>query len=278
MQDNSILNLKGYEELNECINQWKIMSENRKNYPVDAKDFLPNYFWIAEKGSGIPLLIDQITKQLYELKIHPFSNVRQHIEFLLDYDKDATRFESFERLYNLLEHGLSQYGEPYAGVLLINITEWVEAGVFFDKRFIRFLEYLTQRDDHQMIILLSESNRITDNKKIECLISSYLRIRTIHIQKSEPEDYLSKVIEMLDNANFTISDDAIKIIKETIELAMVKRGFNGLQTIKNLGKEIVYIKMARQKMSQNHIEVEDLTYFFPDGEWLTQLNIGLDGI
>jgi hypothetical protein len=271
--DFDLLNMKGYEDLHHAIKVWETVKKNILTSTEDAQIFLPNYFWVADQGTPVQALIRIFSERLHEIGIMPFSNSRLYIEFILEYDTPDHQFESFERLYNLLEHGLSQYGEPFAGVLMIDITEWVEQDAYNDKRFLRFLDYLTQRDDIQMIVLYSECNKVMYVKRAEAIISSRLRIRTIKIKHPEAETYLQKMLEIVDKLGLTVDDGAQSVLLETISKAIKKRGFNGLLTIKSLAKELIYEKYRQTSFERSVITLEDITDFTPTGRWLKQLDI-----
>jgi hypothetical protein len=271
--DLDLLNMKGYEALHQAIKVWEIVKKNIVTSTEDAQIFLPNYFWVADQGTPIQALIRIFSDRLHELGIMPFSNSRLHIEFILEYDKLDHQFESFERLYNLLEHGLSQFGEPFAGVLMIDITEWIEQDACNDRRFLRFLDYLTQRDDIQMIVLYSECNKVMFVKHAEAIISSRLRIRTIRINHPEAETFLQKMLEIVDKLGLTIDGGAQSVLLETISKAIKKRGFNGLFTIKSLAKELTYEKYRQPSFERSVITLEDIADFTPTGRWLKQLDV-----
>ena len=269
--DADLLNMKGYEALNESIKVWETIQQNMVTDVSDAKVFLPNYFWVADPGTPVLELVRIFSEKLFHMGIMPFSNSRLSIEFVLEYQKDEAFFGAFQRLYNLLEHGLSQYGEPFAGVLMIDISEWIERDACGEIRFQRFLDYLTIRDDIQMIVLYTECTQSIYVKRAEAMIASRLRIRTIKIKHPEAEAFLQKVVDIVGKLSLTIDEDAQKVLLETIRKAMRKRGFNGLFTIKALAKEIIYETYRRPRCESSTIGVEDITDFTPNGRWVDQL-------
>ena len=270
--DFDLLNMKGYEALHDAIKVWDTIQKNMVTDVEDAKIFLPNYFWVADAGTPVQGLVHIISNKLFSMGIMPFSNSRLSVEFVLEYDAHDRQFEAFERFYNLLEHGLSQYGEPFAGVLMIDITEWVEHDACNEKRFLRFLDYLTQRDDIQMIILYSECNKVIYVKRAEAVIASRLRIRTIRIKHPEADVFLQKALELIEKLGLSVDDAVQDVLLETIRRAMRKRGFNGLFTIRALAKEILYEKYRQTTYKTPTVTMADIADFKPGGRWLKQLD------
>lgn len=275
LNDLNLLETKGYENVRSLLEEWTTVKKNMLVHGEHVKIFLPNYFFVADPGVGMSFLIHAMSEHLYQLGIMPFSNTIKYIEFILEYDDNVQTFKSFERLYNLLEHGLSQHGQPYAGVLMINITDWVEKKAYIDKRFIRFLDYLTHRDDIQMIILVSESTRSTDINEVESIISGKLRIKTIRVKTSPAEVLLEKLITLIQSLQVDVDEDAKNMLLETIKVAMKSRSFHGVYTIKNLAKDLVYEKYRQKDQSHQALRVSDLIEFSPQGEWIKQFDMNL---
>jgi len=270
-----LLETQGYEEVKALLDEWSLVRKNMHANIDLAKIFLPNYFFIADPGVGLSHLVNVISEHLFSLGIIPFSNTQKYIEFLLEYDENSQTFKSFERLYNLLEHGLSQYGQPFAGVLMIHITEWIQKGEYTSEKFHRFLDYLTQRDDIQMIIFVSESSRHVDNQATESLISEKLRIRTVRISTSPAEVLLEKLVYLISNLGIEIEEDGKALLLNTIQHAMKSRSFNGMLTIKSLAKDIAYETYRQKNMKQTPLTAKDLVMFDVKGSWLKQLDYKL---
>lgn len=274
-QDLELLETKGYEEVKALFSEWSRVRKNMQTSISHAKIFLPNYFFIADPGVGLSHLVHLISEHLYHLGIMPFSNSHKYIEFILECDENQQSFRSFERLYNLLEHGLSQYGFPFAGVLMINITEWIQRKEYVNERFLRFLDYLTQRDDIQMIILVSESSKTIDNKEVESIISGKLRIKTIHIKTSPAEALLEKLIYLLNTLGIEIEQDGREVLLKTIFKSMRSRSFHGIYTIKNLAKDIAYEIYRQEVPKETPLSAEDLIVFHENGLWMKQFDMKL---
>jgi hypothetical protein len=270
-----LLETKGYEEVKALLDEWSQVRTNMHTSIDQAKIFLPNYFFIADPGVGLSYLVHVISEHLFCLGIIPFSNTQKYIEFLLEYDENPQTFKSFERLYNLLEHGLSQYGQPFAGVLMIHITEWIQKGEYTSEKFHRFLDYLTQRDDIQMIIFVSESSRHTDNQMTESLISKKIRIRKVRISTSPAEVLLEKLVDLVKTLGIEIEADGKDVLLNTIRKAMKSHSFNGMFTIKSLAKDIVYETYRKKDMKQTPLTAQDLSMFDVNGSWLKQLDFKL---
>lgn len=273
--DLNLLQTKGYQSIKTMLEEWSIIKHNMQTTLDHAKLFLPNYFFIADPGVGLSYITALISEHLYDLGMMPFSNVRKSIEFMLDYEESREHFKSFERLHTLLEHGLSQYGLPFAGVLVIHITEWIEKGAYHDKRFIRFLEYLTKRDDIQMIILVSECKKETNIKEAESIISSKIRIKTLRIETSPSEELLERMLIYIKAFGLTVDPTVKPLLLQTIDKAVKNPTFNGIETIKNLAKDIIYEKYRQHKIISPLITLEDVTPFKPNGPWLKQLSMHL---
>ncbi len=269
-----LLNLPGYSEVRQMIAEWEKVANNISDHLEDGKIIIPNYFFISPTGSGVSHLIDIIAQKLSSLGLIPFSNQRKAIEFLLEYHEDKDIFPAFSRLYNMLENGLSQYGEPFAGVLAIDITDWVENLACYEKRFIRFLHYLVKRDDIQMIIFISNCQKTNHLKDCESVISSILRIKKVQIKKNSAISLFNKLEEYCNNLGLKIEISAKEQLIETIEALLKEKNFNGLKTIKNLAKDIAFEKYRQDNYNNSLITLSDIEYFKLGNEWLNQFKSG----
>lgn len=269
-----LLNLPGYVEVKEMLETWEIVANNIKDHLEDGKVIIPNYLFVVTPGSGTSHLIEVLADKLFELGLMPFSNQRKAIEFLLEYQEDKDSFDAFERLFNLLEHGLSQFGEPFAGVLAIDITDWVEKLACDDKRFIRFLHYLIKRDDIQMIIFITNCQKPNHVKDCEAVISSIIRIEKIQVKQNTSESLVEKLSDYLKLLGLTINAEGKPILIEMISSLVKETNFNGLKTIKNLAKDITFKKYSQLNGNINTVSIEDLEYFSIKGQWLKRFKSG----
>lgn len=271
-EDFKLLNTKSYECIKQICEEWTIIKKNMQDRIEQAKIFLPNYFFIVDPGVGLSYIAHILSEHLYNLGIMPFSNAHKYIEFILEYDENPQSFKSFERLYNLLEHGLSQYGFPYAGVLMIHITDWVLKGAYAENRFQRFLEYLKERDDIQMIILVSESSKIIDHKLLESIISGKLRIQTVSIKTSPAQELRDRLVEMIHQFGLSIDEESKEFLLKTVKKIMKKRAFHGIDTIKNLAKDVVYEVYRKDIVIDQPLTPNDLVLFHEEGPWVKKLD------
>jgi len=269
-----LLSLPGYEEIKQILDSWRNVAVNIADHLEDGKIIIPNYFIVSPPGTGISHLIDILANELSHLGLMPFSNQKKAIEFLLEYQEDKESFSGFERLYTLLEHGLSQYGEPFAGVLVIDITEWVENLACEDKRFIRFLHYLVKRDDIQMIIFVSNCRKTNHVKDCESIISSILRIERIEIKSNPSDSLVNKLLEYLNNLGLKVDPSGKALLLETVDYLSKQRNYNGLKTLKNLAKDITYKKYSLSENQNKIIDSKDLVFFSKDGKWIKQFKSG----
>jgi|GEM_PF-3192246 len=266
---NQLLSMKGMSEAKSVVQEWETIARNNAS-ERPARVFLPDYLCVAPPGAGVSTLIGLLAERLDELKLMPFSNARKHLEFMLEYEPDDKKFTAFKRYYNLVEHGLSQYGEPFAGIIAIDITEWVKKIACKDLRFLRFLEYVAQKDEMQMIVFLTTCTTEGLVKEAESVIIQYLRLRRITLKTVDPVDFTAKLADELASYGLSLDPDANAELVKTIELAAKERGFGGLKTITQLAKDIVYEKYCSPRFSPV-IGLQDISRFTVNGAWLRQL-------
>lgn len=263
--------LEGMEDIRVVLDEWKFIANNFKNNPHEGNMFLPDYLMVASPGSGVSTLLNMMSEYLYELGLVQFSLPTKFFEFLLEYEPQDRNFNAFKRYYNLVEYQISQFGRAFEGVICIDITEWVEAKACLDKRFIRFMEYLTQKDDKQVVIFLCNCCDELLVKEAESVIISFMRLRRINLKTNKVTDLMMRLNEYLEKMGLVLSDEAYQDLVKTLNIAINEKAFDGLKSIQQLAKDIIYEKYRLSQVNDNIINSKDIIRFQTDGEWLKQL-------
>lgn len=266
---NRIRNLKGMEELKQLIEEWQVVSQNLNRLPWSTRIMLPNCLLSAQSGSGITRVLGLMAQFLEETGIFEFIGDVKYFEFVLDRSGNSDSFPSLTRLMEYIRVAAGFRG-VYQGIVCIDISEWVDDP--HDVRFIRFLEFVSDINDHILFIFnipLLDEKRI---EEVDAVLISYLRIRRLKLTFPESEALFRHVDERLQEKGFKLEETASVLLENTIASAREMPGFDGYNTLNQMVDEIIYDKCCNSILYDNIIAVKDLDRFSLGGYWLRQLN------
>jgi hypothetical protein len=262
---NDIMSLRGLDSIKETVMEWENVMNNIKIIPENMPIVFPNYLWVAKTGMGITHVTSLISEYLEVVKAIQFAGEVKFIEFILDYTSDKERFPAFSRLVATLKNAAG-FRNEFKGVVCIDVSEWV--GYQNEKRFIRFLEYLSDNSDYLFLIFIIDGK---PSHEMEAVLSSFLRIRKLKLNFPSEEILCEYVKNNIIQYGLMISEDANNILVKTLEKLIVQNGFDGYNTLNQLVLDLLYDKCKAEESYNKIIDEKDIERYAPDGEWISQM-------
>lgn len=258
-----IMELNGMEDMKEEIRHWEILAENIGRFPPEQEILLPDYFWIAQSGSGKSMLLNLMANYLEDREIMTFTGNKKVIEFELGYCPKNEPFRELTRLIERLSYEAG-YRQRFRGILAVHISAWV--GHMHEKYMYSFLEFLAENTKDWLIVLVADADR-EQAKIMKKHISYYLRIKTVEIGLPEV-DVLYEYLEKKCGAyGIQISEDAGKILKDTIHTLKDSSHFEGYNTLNLMVQEMIYELYSQRRLVSKIITGDMLCAYGAEGDY-----------
>lgn len=266
-----ILNQNGMEELQQLIDEWKVVAQNLSKLPQTTHVLLPNCLFATRSGVGITMLLGLIAQFLEDEKLIEFVGEVKYFEFVLDRSENVESFPAFTRLEETFRIAAGFRGF-YKGISCIDISEWIDD--LHDVRFTRFLEYVSDLSQHVLFIFLIpfDEKRVGE---VEAALIPFLRVRRLKVDFPDSEEFSMYVDARLKSHGFILEDQARAMLKKTIAHARVLLRFDGYNALNQLVEDIIYEKCSHKLMNDNVVTVADLHLFSPEGHWINQLRCNI---
>lgn len=261
----SIMRLKGVDDIKKLAEKWQRLSDNIKEYPTEVPVLLPDMLWLAKSGSGKSKILQLISEYLNSLKnLMDFRGNVKYFEFLLSYCAPNMPFTELQRLIDETDNAAG-FRSDFKGIVFIEIDEWINH--YEEKHFVSFMEYLSDNSDNWMIILSIDSDSDSNNvHNLEAFISMYLRIEKIVISYPKTNDLFEYLESNLRKYGLNIENDAKELLLRTIETLRSNKYFDGYKTIKMLCHDIVYTVFSKRKADS--LTADMLSDFSAESEYV----------
>ena len=263
-----IMALNGLSDFKKLINQWSALSSNMKEKYSGAPIILPDIFLVSDSGAGRSHLLELLSDFLTERNnlINFYGDVK-YFEFMLNYCPKEQPFTEIQRLMDEVDNAAG-FRSEYRGIIYIDIDEW--RGHSEERYFRDFLEYLSDNSDDWLVIL-SVSNRDEEQRnKMEAIISSFLRVEKIVMEKPTVDELVGFIGRLLSAYGLSLLDDAVSLVREDIEVLYRNKYFDGFKTAKMLAQDIAY-QAYIDNGSKRELERSDLAVFAPDSDYISRM-------
>lgn len=260
-----IMELPGLDEMKELLMQWDRAANNISRMPIDKPIVLPDLLWLTRSGAGKTHLIKLLSEYLYSKRLMDFYGDTKYFEFLLEYCQPNTPLTELTRLIREVNCAAG-FRSEYKGVLALDITLW--NGHFEELYFQRILEYLSSMDDYICVIFIVENFSDEDTKKIENILSSFFRIRSISLLYPSVEHLTAYLENKLSTYGLKLEDNARALLSESINELIDNKYFDGYKTINRMCKDIVFDLCSAVDFCPINITVEKLNRYSKDGEFI----------
>ena len=264
----AIMSLSGSEAFKKMVGRLRKFQQNKEEYSVSDVVTLPNYLWVAKRGSGISTRAHLFAEYLYTAKIIEFSGIVKHFEFKLDYMAPDTFFSELARLNSTISE-IAGHHRYYRGLALINIDEWL--GHTNEKYFLKFLDYISSKNEKILAIFYVHTDDKREVESIESSLSSHIRFESVWFRFPDA----AELIEIIDadyfkQQGFFLAGDAKSLLKDSIEEIINGKHFNGFMTIRQLANDILY-SLLTSEISSNNISAALLSDFSRDSSYIKRI-------
>ncbi len=258
----------GLCDFKKLIKQWSALSSNMKDTYSGAPIILPDIFLVSDSGTGRSHLLDLLSDFLTEHKnlINFYGDVK-YFEFMLNYCPKDQPFTEIQRLMDEVDNAAG-FRSEYRGIIYIDIDEW--RGHSEERHFRDFLEYLSDNSDDWLVILSLSKRDEEERNKMEAIISSFLRIERIVIEKPTVDELLSFVKTRLSAYGLALLDSALSLVREDIEVLYRNKYFDGFKTAKMLAQDIAY-QAYIDNGDKKELSREDLSVFEPGSDYISRM-------
>ena len=234
---NSIMELKGADELKATVKRLHIFLENKETHLLNDIT-LPNHLWVIKRGGGVSTLVKFFTEYLYAARAIDFCGTVKSFEFKLDYIAPDAFFSELTRLDNTIS-GLAGHHRQYKGVVCVNIDEWLEHTS--EVHFSNFLDYIASNNDRLLVIFYThnESKNIID--AAETALSSHLRVEMLSLRFPDATELIDFVeAKHIKSRGFSFTEDARTLLYESIVELAAGKHFKGFKSVEQLANDILY--------------------------------------
>ena len=266
MEFEKIVSRPGYEELAKVSKEWLRVAARQKG--KELKVPLPNYFLVADDGFDFEGLFLSMADFLEKIGLMEFESGRKLYTFFLKYSQPSDpRFDSFAMLYDAIEHQLNHFSHPYDGILVVDITEWVERDALTEAKFIDFLSYMDSIDDKTLAVFLDRSGVKSSSKAAFEKLDLAMRIESLHMSYKDAEAGLDELCGVLGQYGFCLEEGFRNQMKETVDMVLNTEGSQGVESIRQLALDMVYSALKSEEDVGVTLTAENSALFLPDGEW-----------
>ena len=258
----------GLSDFKKLINQWNALSLNMKDTYSGAPIILPDIFLVSDSGAGRSHLLELLADFLSERKnlINFYGDVK-YFEFMLNYCPKDAPFTEIQRLMVEVDNAAG-FRSEYRGIIYIDIDEW--RGHSEERHFLDFLEYLSDNSDDWLVVLSLSSRDEEQRNKMEALISSFLRIERVTVDKPTVDELVAFVESRVGAYGLKLNEDAVTLVREDIETLYKNKYFDGFKTAKMLAHDIAY-QAYIESGDKKELSREDLSVFERDSDYISRM-------
>lgn len=233
---------------------------------------LPNLYLSTMDGYDLEVILEALEDTLISFRLFHFNHSMKHYCVSLDYSGEEqyqpVSFPAFKNLYDAMEEELSRFGEPYEGILAVDITDWVSKSATAETKFLDFLRYMAEVDERTLAVYVERSGLPQKAEIARKGLVSKTRLETVEVKLKSPQIALQILENELSNFGFTLQEGVKEKMYETLDAMLKVRGHEGPWTVRQLAEDIVY--RAYKEGDDLHLELseEDLGPFLPGGSWI----------
>lgn len=262
----SIVSLPGYEDIARLLQEWDRVAKRQKGR--DVKVPLPNYYLTADEGFDFGALFDAIAQYLEERDLLEFDGRRKVYSFYLQYSpENVLGFDSFRMLYTAVEHELAKFGHPYGGILVVDITEWVESRAVHEKKFNDFLSYMSTHDDRTLTFFLDRSGGTSQSDEACHRLDLVMRLERLHMAYRDPDMALKQLEGFVGEYGFHLAEAFRTELRKTVETLLVTPGAEGEESVRQMAQDMVYSALKGETDCGDELSAENSADFLPGGKW-----------
>lgn len=263
-----IMQLYGLSEMKNVVKKWRNVSRNLI-FANDMPVILPNLLWVTKPGIGKSHFIRLLGEYLSAAKLMSFYGNVKSLEFSLDYCPDESDFSELRRLMRELD-AATGYRGVFKGVLSIELDHWVDH--FGSQHFKRLMTYLSGMDNTICIIFVIENADAKTCAELERVLAQYVRIDKVESDYPSVDDFLAYVIGWLASYEFKLEDDAVILLRSSIEFLRSNECFDGFKTLNLMCEDVVFEICAADDFDHDRVlSARELQAYSSSGVFVNRL-------
>lgn len=263
-----IMQLYGLSEMKNVVKKWSNVSRNLK-YANDMPVILPNLLWVTKPGIGKSHFIRLLAEYLSSSKLMSFYGNVKSLEFALDYCPDERDFSELRRLMRELE-AATGYRGVFKGVLSVELDQWVDH--FGSQHFKRLMTFLSGMDNTLCIIFAIENVDYKICAELERVLAQYVRIEKVESDYPPADDFLAYMINWLRKYGFELEDDAVSLLRSSIDFLRLNDCFDGFKTLNLMCEDIAFEICAADDFDNDRIlSAHELQAYSNEGVFISRL-------
>ena len=262
----------GAEELYQLLSRWDRLAERLERSDEKTRNsigplcrILPDMLWLSPPASGKTPLLHLLAEHLNVIHAVDFTGNVKYLEVFLNYHEPSVPFSSFQMLMENVRHAAG-FRPQFKGVVHIDIEEW--AGHEDEAYFHMFMEYLADHSDEWMIVLSMTGRDEKRFEHLKAVACSYLRLEQVRLRYPKENEMLAMVKDDLSACGLELSEDAVKLLKDTVRTLRSCEYFDGLKSIRMLAKDIAYQCLSDPGEGSPLVTAEQLSVFSKDSEYV----------
>ena len=182
-------NKPGYEGLRDlAMNLEKIAGKIER---FGGRVILPNLYLSTMDGYDMEAILVALEETLIELRLFHFNNSMRHYCLSLDYAEEESygtpSFPAFKTLFDAMEEELSRFGEPFEGILAVDITDWVSKSATTEPKFLDFLRYMADVDERTLAIYIERSGSEDKAEIARRSLVAKTRLENLEVKLKSPQ-------------------------------------------------------------------------------------------
>jgi hypothetical protein len=253
----TIMELKGADELKETVKRMNVFLNNKKLYSVKNIK-IPNFLWAVKRGGGVTTMLNAFAEYLYSMEAIEFAGTVKYIEFDLEYIAPGEFFSELSRLDKTIADSTG-YTPFYKGIVCIDIDAWIEH--LGEDYFTKILRYIASNNDKLLAVFCIHTDKKSSFEVVDSFLSSCLQIQSLMLRFPNADELVELLESWYRQEDFSFTESARVLLHETIvELASEKK-FNGFKTISQLAHDILWQVMTTELSDGKNISAEMLLRF-----------------
>lgn len=262
-----IMSLKESEDIKKIIKGWRNFSRNKAKFETGAPLVLPDMLWISKSGYGTTNLLGLLSEFMYEEHIMEFYGDVKYMEFELDYSSGDSPFGAFDKFKDAIQNAAG-FRNEYRGIVCINISSWTHH--INERNFIKFLEYLSGNSDAWHIIFVTDCTGKDRLDELEAVLSVYFRIEKVVFSLPDTKSLYLYMEERIKKYGFTVSEEAKKMLIETVDELRKSKYFDGYKTLNMICSDLVYREFSSDEFNGYVITGETAEYYSKKSDFVAK--------
>lgn len=263
----SIMELEESDDIKHIIRRWSNFSKNKFRLTQGGPVVLPDMLWVVKSGQGKTNLLHLISEYLAEEHLMEFCGDVKFIEFDFEYSASEFTFHAFDQFKDMLLNAAG-FRNMFQGVICVNINEWVDH--LDDRRFLSFVEYLSENSDIWHIIFSTDCSDQDKLVKLEAFLSVYFRIEKVRFKTPKASHFVNYIEQQLKKHQVTLDECARKILTETVEELQQTEYFDGYKTINMLCSDLIYRQFSADEFEGYVVGEKTALYYAKDSDFVTR--------